>query len=165
MPTTSPYTLREGIRLKSNGSVQIGSPQVFGIGSGGELAITNGASYSAQYTYTSGWNNVMQTLIPTSTLSSNAVYLVTIRCDSFGAPPYYASTVFHIATSPGTNGGGGGVPFLPPTATHVSSTAVWTIRISTTTSGRNGLEGYLANGPTNFNGAAIYVKATKIMTL
>jgi hypothetical protein len=139
--------------------------QVFGIGNGGELRINNGASYSAQYTYTSGWNSSMQTLIPGSSLSPNAVYLVTIKCNSFGAPPYYASTVFHIATSPGTNGTGGSVPFNPPTATHVSSNAVWIIRISTIVSGRNGLEGYLSGGPTNFNGATIYVKATKIMTM
>jgi len=139
--------------------------QVFGIGNGGELRINNGASYSAQYTYTSGWNSSMQTLIPGSSLSPNAVYLVTIKCNSFGAPPYYASTVFHIATSPGTNGTGGSVPFNPPTATHVSSNAVWTIRISTIVNGRNGLEGYLIGGPTNFNGATIYVKATKIMTM
>ena len=139
--------------------------QVFGIGNGGELAITNGASYSAQYTYTSGWNSTYQTLIPGANLSPNAVYLVTIKCNSLGAAPYYASTVFHIATSPGTNGGGGSAPFNPPTATHVSTSGGWVIRISTIVNGRNGLEGYLGGGPTNFNGATIYVKATKIMTL
>jgi hypothetical protein len=139
--------------------------QVFGIGNGGELRVNNGASYSAQYTYTSGWNSSMQTLIPGSSLSPNAVYLVTIKCNSLGAAPYYASTVFHIATSPGTNGGGGSAPFNPPTATHVATSGGWVIRISTVVSGRNGLEGYLGGGPTNFNGATIYVKATKIMTM
>ena len=139
--------------------------QVFGIGNGGELSIKVDGSYSAQYTYTSGWNSSMQTLIPTNTLSSNAVYIVTIKCNSLGAVPYYASTVFHIATSQGTNGAGGSVPFNPPTATHVSSNAVWIIRLSTASIGRNGVEGYLVGGPSNFNGATIYVRATKIMTL
>jgi hypothetical protein len=73
--------------------------------------------------------------------------------------------VFHIATSQGTNGGGGSAPFNPPTATHVATSGGWVIRISTVVNGRNGLEGYLGGGPTNFNGATIYVKATKIMTM
>ena len=138
--------------------------QVFGIGNGGELAITNGASYTTTLTYTTGWNSSYQTLIPGNSLSPNAVYIVTIKCDSFGTPPYYASTVFHIATSPGTNGSGGGNDNIAPTATHVNSTVYWKYRLSTVVSGKNGVEAYLSGGPTP-NGTNIYVKATKIMTM
>jgi len=138
--------------------------QVFGIGNGGELAITNGASYTTTLTYTTGWNSSYQTLIPGNSLSPNAVYIVTIKCDSFGTPPYYASTVFHIATSPGTNGSGGGNDNIAPTATHVNSTVYWKYRLSTIVNGKNGVEAYLSGGPTP-NGTTIYVKATKIMTM
>ena len=138
--------------------------QVFGIGNGGELSINNGASYSAQYTYTSGWNSSMQTLIPTTSLSPNAVYLVTIKCNSFGAPPYYASAVFHIVTSPAANGPGRGNANIAPTATHVNSAAYWNYSISTAVGSSNGVDAFLQFGPTPAN-SVLFVKATKIMDI
>ena len=140
--------------------------QVFGIGNGGELAISSGATYSAQYTYSNAWNAGYQTIILGSQLSPNSVYLITIQTNSFGTPPYYATTVFYVATSQGTNGNGGGNDNIAPTATHVSSNVYWKYRLSTIVSGRNGVEAWLVNGPNNSPiNPTIYVKATKIMTI
>ena len=140
--------------------------QVFGIGDGGELAISSGATYSTQYTYSNAWNAGYQTIILGSQLSPNSVYLITIQTNSFGTPPYYATTVFYVATSQGTNGNGGGNDNIAPTATHVSSNVYWKYRLSTIASGRNGVEAWLVNGPNNSPiNPTIYVKATKIMTI
>ena len=141
--------------------------QVFGIGNGGELAITNGASYSGTETYSNAWNAGYQTLILGSQLSPNSVYMITINVGGgFGTPPYYASAVFTIVTGPGTNSTGGGFDNIAPTATHVSSNAYWKYRLSCISTGRNGVEAWLVNGPTNPPvNPTIYVKATKIMTM
>jgi hypothetical protein len=139
--------------------------QVFGIGNGGELAITNGASYSGTETYSNAWNAGYQTLILGSQLSPDSVYIITINVGSgFGTPPYYASAVFTIITAPSTNSTGGGFDNIAPTATHVSSNAYWKYRLSCIGTGRNGVEAWLVNGPTNPPvNPTIYVKATKIM--
>ena len=139
--------------------------QVFGIGNGGELAITNGASYSGTETYSNAWNAGYQTLILGSQLSPDSVYIITINVGSgFGTPPYYASAVFTIITAPSTNSTGGGFDNIAPTATHVSSNAYWKYRLSCISPGRNGVEAWLVNGPTNPPSTpTIYVKATKIM--
>jgi len=147
-------------RFLTNGS------EVFRIKSSGELAIKNGANYSTTITYTNAWNASYQTLIPGAQLSPNSVYIITIRCNSFSTPPYYASTVFHIATSPGTNGGGGGNDNIAPTATHVTSNVYWKFRLSTIVNGRNGIEAYLVNGPNNPPSyPTMYITATKLMTI
>ena len=139
--------------------------QVFGIGNSGELAITNGASYSGTETYSNAWNAGYQTLILGSQLSPDSVYIITINVGSgFGTPPYYASAVFTIITAPSTNSTGGGFDNIAPTATHVSSNAYWKYRLSCISPGRNGVEAWLVNGPTNPPSTpTIYVKATKIM--
>ena len=141
--------------------------QVFGIGNGGELAITNGASYSGTETYSNAWNSGYQTLILGSQLSPNSVYIITINVGSgFGTPPYYASAVFTIVTAPSTNSTGGGFDNIAPTATHVNSNVYWKYRLSCISPGRNGVEAWLVNGPTNPPAnPTINVKATKIMTM
>jgi hypothetical protein len=158
----------ERMRIDSSGNLIIkntSGSQVFKVANDGELAITNGATYSTTYTYSNAWNAGYQTIIPGSQLSPNSVYIVTIETDSFGTPPYYATAVFHVATSPGTNGNGGGNDNIAPTATHVNSNVHWKYRLSTIASGRNGVEAYLVNGPSNLsNNPTIRVRATKIMT-
>ena len=138
--------------------------QVFGIGNGGELSIANAASYSNTLTYGTGWNSSYQTLIPTNTLQGNSVYIITIRCDSFGVAPYYASAVFHIVTSPAANGPGRGNANIAPTATHVNSAAYWNYSISTAVGSSNGVDAFLQSGPTPTN-TVLFVKATKIMDI
>ena len=141
--------------------------QVFGIGNGGELAITNGASYSGTETYSNAWNAGYQTLILGSQLSPNSVYMITINVGGgFGTPPYYASAVFTIVTAPSTNSTGGGFDNIAPTATHVNSNVYWKYRLSCISPGRNGVEAWLVNGPTSPpTNPTIYVKATKIMAM
>tara|TARA_R100001369_G_C3237926_1_gene153506 strand:- start:49 stop:621 length:573 start_codon:yes stop_codon:yes gene_type:complete len=139
--------------------------QVFAIGNGGELNITNGASYSGTETYSNAWNAGYQTLILGTQLARSSVYIITINVGGgFGTPPYYASAVFTIITTPGTNSSGGGFDNIAPTATHVSSNAYWKYRLSCISNGGNGVEAWLVNGPTNPPSIpTIYVNATKIM--
>ena len=122
------------------------------------------SDYSNTYTYTQGgFGSLYTTLIPPGNLSSNSIYLITIKT-VFEASPYYADTSFIFTTCPGTNGAGAGSPKDFLTSNHVTSANVyWSIRTTTGVSSTNGIQGLCNNAPVAGGGVpTVKVYAQKI---
>ena len=127
--------------------------------------IKRGLKYIQNYTYSSSWTSNKQTVIPTGTLASDSTYLVLLKTDSLGTPPYYAEAAFIFRTAGSTNGTGTNGSYAQITSHHVSSSSYWEVATTTASNSTNGLAARLVNGPTsggNIGTAQVRIYVTQI---